>query len=145
MKLLIINGPNLNLLGLRQPEIYGSESMDDCLKRLRQRFPEIEIDYCQSNHEGVIIDLIHKNGMSEACCDGIILNAGAYSHTSLAIADAIASVSVPVVEVHISNVASREPIRRVSMIGPVCHGVVAGFGLDSYRLAVEAFKEIVAR
>lgn len=141
MKLLIINGPNLNLLGRRQPEIYGCESMESCLDRLRRRYPDVAIDYFQSNHEGGIIDELHRRGMDPAGCDGIILNAGAYTHTSLAIADAISSIEVPVIEVHLSNVASREPIRRTSLIGGGCLGVVAGFGTDSYRLAVEAFME----
>lgn len=141
MKLLIINGPNLNLLGRRQPEIYGYESMESCLDGLRRRFPEVSIDYYQSNHEGGIIDELHRCGTDPAGCDGIILNAGAYTHTSLAIADAISSIEVPVIEVHLSNVASREPIRRTSLIGGVCLGVVAGFGTDSYRIAAEAFIE----
>lgn len=139
MKLLIINGPNLNLLGLRQPEIYGSTSMEQYLGNLRETYPHIAIEYFQSNHEGQIIDAIHRCGYPEKSCDGIILNAGAYTHTSLAIADAIASVLVPVTEVHISNVAAREEIRRRSLISPVCRGVIAGFGMDSYRLAVESF------
>ncbi len=142
MKILIINGPNLNLLGHREPGIYGSESMETCLHRLRERYPDIAIEYFQSNHEGRIIDEIHSCGYPEKSCDGIVLNAGAYTHTSLAIADAIAAVEVPVVEVHISNVAAREPIRHNSLRGPVCKGVIAGFGLDSYRLAVEALKAL---
>lgn len=136
--ILIINGPNLNLLGRRQPDIYGSQTMEQCLAGLRKHYPEIALEYYQSNHEGDIIDKIHACGYPEQSADGIVLNAGAYTHTSLAIADAIASVEVPVVEVHISNVASREPIRRTSLIGPVCRGTIQGFGLDSYRLAVEA-------
>lgn len=139
MKVLIINGPNLNLLGMREPGIYGSRSMEHALKELRDAYASrAEIDYFQSNHEGDIIDAIHKarlNGSAE----GIILNAGAYTHTSLAIADAIAGVQpLPVVEVHISNVHAREEIRHRSLIAPVCRGVIAGFGLDSYRLALEA-------
>lgn len=136
-KILIINGPNLNLLGLRQPDIYGTATMDSCLADLRRLYPQIEIEYYQSNHEGDIIDFIHRVGFNNSY-SGIILNAGAYTHTSLAIADAISSVRIPVVEVHISNVHSREEIRRRSLIAPVCRGVIAGFGLDSYRLAVEA-------
>ncbi len=138
MKLLIINGPNLNLLGRREPDIYGSDSMETCLHRLRALYPDVALEYFQSNHEGRIIDEIHRCGYPEKSCDGIILNAGAYTHTSLAIADAIAAVDVPVVEVHISNVHAREQVRHTSMIAPVCRGVIAGFGLDSYRLAVEA-------
>lgn len=135
--LLIINGPNLNLLGRREPGIYGSATMESCLDSLRKRYESVaEIDYFQSNHEGDIIDRIHQAGFGE--CDGVILNAGAYTHTSLAIADAIAAVEVPVVEVHISNVHSREEIRHRSLISGVCRGVIAGFGSDSYRLAVEA-------
>lgn len=138
-KLLIINGPNLNLLGRREPGIYGSETMEKCLMALRSRYgADVAIEYFQSNHEGAIIDEIHRRGYPEGSCDGIVLNAGAYTHTSLAIADAIAAVNVPVVEVHISNVASREPIRHTSLIAGVCRGVIAGFGLDSYRLAIEA-------
>ncbi|MCM1348979.1 MAG: type II 3-dehydroquinate dehydratase [Firmicutes bacterium] len=139
MKLLIINGPNLNLLGHRQPDVYGSMSMEQYLPRLRSLFPQIAIEYVQSNHEGAIIDALHGCGYPEKSCDGIILNAGAYTHTSLAIADAIASIDVPVVEVHISNIAAREPIRHQSLIAGVCRGSIAGFGMDSYRLAVESF------
>lgn len=137
-KILIINGPNLNLLGRREPDIYGSLSMDDCLKLLRSRYPDICIEYFQSNHEGDIIDRLHDVGF-DSSYTGIILNAGAYTHTSLAIADAISAISLPVIEVHISNIHSREPIRHQSMISAVCRGVIAGFGLDSYRLAIESF------
>lgn len=136
-KILIINGPNLNLLGVRQPEIYGRVSMEDYVKALRADYPKVEIDYFQSNHEGDIIDRIHLDGF-DSSLNGIVLNAGAYTHTSLAIADAIAAVERPVVEVHISNTAAREPIRRQSFIAPVCRGSITGFGLDSYRLAIEA-------
>lgn len=134
MKVLIINGPNLNLLGRREPEIYGSENMDSTLERLREI---CKIEYFQSNHEGEIIDKLHEAGFDHSYA-GIVLNAGAYTHTSLAIADAIAAIDLPVVEVHISNVHAREAIRHVSMISSVCRGVIAGFGLDSYRLGVEA-------
>ena len=137
-KILIINGPNLHLLGRREPDIYGSLSMDDCLKSLRSRYPDICIEYFQSNHEGDIIDRLHDVGF-DSSYTGIILNAGAYTHTSLAIADAISAISLPVIEVHISNIHSREPIRHQSMISAVCRGVIAGFGLDSYRLAIESF------
>lgn len=137
MKILIINGPNLNLLGTREPGIYGDRSMDSCLSALRSRYADTEIEYFQSNHEGEIIDRIHAVGFDENYC-GIILNAGAYTHTSLAIADAISAINRPVIEVHISNVHSREEVRHHSMISGVCRGVIAGFGLDSYRLAVEA-------
>ena len=135
---MIINGPNLNLLGLREPEIYGSETMEYCMLRLRRTYTDYELEYFQSNHEGDIIDEIHRCAFPDAECAGIILNAGAYTHTSLAIADAIAAVNVPVIEVHISNVAAREAIRHTSLIAPVCRGVIAGFGLDSYRLGIEA-------
>ena len=137
MKILIINGPNLNLLGVREPEIYGSLSMDDCLDMLRRRFADVEIEYFQSNHEGAIIDRLHVIGFDSHYM-GVVLNAGAYTHTSLAIADAIAAISVPVVEVHISNVHAREEIRHRSLISPVCRGVIAGFGFDSYRLGIQA-------
>ena len=136
-KILIINGPNLNLLGVREPGIYGNSSMDDCVSALRVRYHEVVIEYFQSNHEGAIIDKLHEVGFNESY-KGVVLNAGAYTHTSLAIADAIAAIKLPVVEVHISNVHAREAVRHTSMISPVCVGVIAGFGLDSYRLGVEA-------
>ena len=134
MKILIINGPNLNLLGTREPEIYGSRTFESYLHELREMLDGVQVDYFQSNHEGDIIDALHG-----ADCDGIILNAGAYTHTSLAIADAIKGIQIPVIEVHISNVASREPIRHTSFIAPVCQGTIAGFGLKSYFLAAQAF------
>lgn len=136
-KILIINGPNLNLLGVRQPEIYGRVSMEDYVKALGADYPQVEIDYYQSNHEGDIIDRLHDAGF-DPDLNGIVLNAGAYTHTSLAIADAIAAIECPVVEVHISNVAAREAVRHTSLMAPVCRGTITGFGLDSYRLAVEA-------
>ena len=134
MKLLIINGPNLNLLGRREPEIYGSRTFESYLCELREMLEGEDVMYLQSNHEGDIIDFLH-----DADCDGIILNAGAYTHTSLAIADAISGISIPVIEVHISNVASREAIRHTSLIAPVCRGTITGFGLNSYFLAAQAF------
>ncbi|MBD5323395.1 MAG: type II 3-dehydroquinate dehydratase [Bacteroides sp.] len=137
MKILIINGPNLNLLGRREPGIYGSNTMESCLASLRRRYPDIDIEYFQSNSEGALIDRIHAVGFDDTY-RGIVLNAGAYTHTSLAIADAISAITLPVVEVHISNVASREPIRHTSLITSVCRGVIAGFGLDSYRLGIES-------
>lgn len=137
-KILIINGPNLNLLGRREPDIYGSDTMEQSLSRLREKYPSLPIEYFQSNHEGAIIDRIHAVGFDTDLYAGIVLNAGAYTHTSLAIADAISAISLPVVEVHISNVSSREPIRHTSLISPVCRGVIAGFGMDSYRLAIES-------
>lgn len=135
MKILIINGPNLNLLGVREKGIYGDSSFESYYQTLKARYPQVEFGYFQSNHEGALIDEIHRQGFD---VDGIVLNAGAYTHTSIAIADAIRAVKSPVVEVHISNVHSRESYRHVSMIAPACKGVIAGFGLDSYRLAVEA-------
>ena len=135
MKILIINGPNLNLLGVREKGIYGDSSFESYFQTLKARYPQVEFDYFQSNHEGALIDEIHRQGFD---VDGIVLNAGAYTHTSIAIADAIRAVKSPVVEVHISNVHSRESYRHVSMIAPACKGVIVGFGLDSYRLAVEA-------
>lgn len=137
MKLLIINGPNLNLLGVREPGIYGNNTMEHCLSALKDKYPSIEIEYYQNNYEGAIIDKLHSVGFDKNYT-GIILNAGAYTHTSLAIADAISAIKIPVIEVHISNVHSREAIRHHSMISSVCRGVIAGFGLDSYRLAIEA-------
>ena len=135
MKILIINGPNLNLLGVREKGIYGDSSFESYYQTLKARYPQVEFDFFQSNHEGALIDEIHRQGFD---VDGIVLNAGAYTHTSIAIADAIRAVKSPVVEVHISNVHSRESYRHVSMIAPACKGVIAGFGLDSYRLAVES-------
>jgi len=136
MKILIINGPNLNLLGTREPGIYGSSSFDSYLPELQKRYPEIEINYYQSNVEGELINKMQEAGFSY---DGIILNAGAYTHTSIALHDCIRSLTTPVIEVHISNVHQREPFRHKSMISSACKGVICGFGLDSYRLAVEAF------
>ena len=135
MKILIVNGPNLNLLGRREPGIYGQTSFDDYLPQLRQRYPDVQIDYFQSNVEGVLIDKLQQEGFS---CDGIVLNAGAYTHTSIALHDCIRSLKAPVIEVHISNVHQREEFRHHSMISSACHGVICGFGLDSYRLAIEA-------
>lgn len=142
MKIQIINGPNLNLLGVREPEIYGDQSFDDYLDWLRADNPEEEISYFQSNVEGEIINKIQEAGFDS---DGIILNAGGYTHTSVAIRDAIKSVSAPVIEVHISNVHAREEFRHHSMLSAVCLGVIAGFGVDSYRLAMEALRAIRLR
>lgn len=135
MKILIINGPNLNLLGRREPEIYGSEGFESFLESLRKRFPDIDIDYYQSNVEGELINKLQEVGFS---IDGIVLNAGAYTHTSVALHDCIKAITVPVVEVHISNVYKREEYRHTSLISSACKGTICGFGLDSYRLAVEA-------
>ena len=139
MKIQIINGPNLNLLGRREPSIYGQNSFEDYLVVLRQRYPEVEISYFQSNVEGELINKLHEVGFS---ADGIILNAGAYTHTSVALHDAIRAITTPVVEVHISNVHQREEFRHRSMISAACKGVILGFGLDSYRLALEALVEM---
>jgi 3-dehydroquinate dehydratase, type II len=137
MRIQIINGPNINLLGKREPSIYGSVRFEDYLTGLRETYKDIEINYFQSNIEGEMIDCIQQTGFE---ADGIILNAGAYTHTSIALQDAIRSVTAPVIEVHISNVHSREAFRHVSMIACACKGVICGFGLDSYRLALEALK-----
>lgn len=134
MKILIINGPNLNLLGKREPEIYGNRTFEQFLAELQAGFPQIEIDYFQSNHEGALIDRIHEAGFST---DGIILNAGAYTHTSIALADAIAAVPAPVIEVHISNVHQRESFRHHSYLSAKCVGSIVGLGLEGYRLAVK--------
>jgi 3-dehydroquinate dehydratase-2 len=135
MNIQIINGPNLNLLGVREKSIYGDTGFDTYLNELRSRYPNLVITYYQSNIEGEIINKLHEVGFNY---DGIILNAGAYTHTSVAIADAIAGINTPVVEVHISNVYKREEFRHTSMLARNCNGVIAGFGLDSYRLAVES-------
>ncbi|TGE28860.1 type II 3-dehydroquinate dehydratase [Hymenobacter metallicola] len=139
MQILIINGPNLNLLGRREPGIYGTRSFDDYLPELREAFPDFTLEYFQSNHEGELIDKIHEVGFTY---HGIVLNAGAYTHTSLALADALAAVNTPVVEVHLSNVAAREEIRHKSLIGKHCLGSISGFKLDSYRLALHYFEGI---
>ena len=135
MKIQIINGPNINLLGKREPGIYGARSFDDYLVELKECSPDVEFEYYQSNVEGEMINKIHEVGFS---FDGIVLNAGAYTHTSIALQDAIRAVSTPVIEVHISNVHQREEFRHKSMISCACVGVICGFGLHSYRLAVEA-------
>ncbi len=139
MRIQIINGPNLNLLGVREPGIYGSESFETYLPQLKAMFPDVEIDYYQSNVEGELIDKMQKVGFDS---DGVVLNAGAYTHTSVALHDCIRAMRSPVVEVHISNVHKREPFRHKSMISSACVGVICGFGLDSYRLAVEALKAL---
>jgi len=136
MKLIIINGPNLNLLGTREKSVYGNRTFDDYFTELKLKFPLTTLEYFQSNVEGEIINKLHEKGFS---FDGIILNAGGYTHTSVAIADAVAAIKTPVIEVHISNVYAREDYRHVSLMAKNCKGVIAGFGLDSYRLAVESF------
>ncbi|MGV8962196.1 MAG: type II 3-dehydroquinate dehydratase [Candidatus Saccharimonadaceae bacterium] len=139
MKIQIINGPNLNLLGKREPEIYGDQSFETYFEVLKVMYESIELDYFQSNIEGEIIDVIHKTGFDY---DGIVLNAGAYTHTSIAIGDAIKAVSTPVIEVHISNVYSREKFRQQSHISSSCKGIISGFGLYSYNLAIDALKKM---
>jgi len=136
MKLLILNGPNLNLLGTREPGIYGNSSMESYLDTLRKDFTQVEIDYFQSNIEGEMIDKMQEVGFTY---DGIVLNAGAYTHTSVALHDCIRAIKAPVIEVHISNVHTREEFRHKSMISAACKGVICGFGMDSYRLAVCSF------
>lgn len=137
MKITIINGPNLNLLGKREPEKYGRMSFEDYLKTLIAEFPEVNLEYFQSNSEGEIIDEIHRKGFTS---DGIVLNPGGYTHTSVAIGDAVAAVKAPVIEVHITNVAAREDFRQRSMVSRYCSGTITGLGLDGYRIAVEALK-----
>ncbi|HAN18106.1 MAG: type II 3-dehydroquinate dehydratase [Bacteroidetes bacterium GWC2_33_15] len=137
MKIQIINGPNLNLLGKREKDIYGDIPFEKYLELLKELFVDFTIDYFQSNVEGEIINKIHEVGFS---FDGIVLNAGGYTHTSVAIADAIAAIKTPVVEVHISNVFAREEFRHISIIAPKCKGSISGFGLDSYRLAIESLR-----
>jgi 3-dehydroquinate dehydratase-2 len=136
MKITIINGPNLNLLGKREPEIYGSQGFEGYLEALKARYPNIDITFVQSNIEGELIDALHADGFS---ADGIILNAGAYTHTSVGIGDAIKAIETPVVEVHISNTFSREYFRHTSFITPNARGLILGFGIDVYRLAIESF------
>jgi len=136
MKICIINGPNLNLLGLREPGVYGAESFENYFIALKTRYPDVVFVYFQSNVEGEIINKLHETGFSY---DGIILNAGGYTHTSVAIGDAVKAIKTPVVEVHISNIHAREEFRSITMISAGMKGVITGFGLDSYRLAVESF------
>jgi len=136
MKLIIINGPNLNLLGKREPSVYGEASFDSFFEKLQNEFPDIDLEVFQSNVEGELINKLHEIGFSY---DGIILNAGGYTHTSVSITDAIGSIITPVVEVHISNIFAREDYRHVSLIASKCKGSISGFGLDSYRLAIRSF------
>jgi len=137
MKILIINGPNLNLVGKREQDIYGSQAFITYLKKLRKNYPDIQIDHVQTNIEGGIIDALQKAGL---LYDGIILNAGGYTHTSVSIADAVKSITTHVIEVHISNIFARESFRHTSLIAPVVNGSIIGFGMESYRLAVESFR-----
>ncbi len=136
MKIQIINGPNLNLLGKREKDIYGNQNFESFFSSLQERFPQTDLTYFQSNHEGEIVDRIQEIGFS---FDGIVLNGGAYTHTSVAIRDAIAAVTTPVIEVHISNVHAREKFRHNSYLSGVCRGIIVGLGLDGYRLAIEHF------
>ena len=136
MKIIIINGPNLNLLGKREPEVYGNESFEDYFNKLSNEFPFITLDYYQSNIEGELINKLQEIGFDY---DGIILNAAAYTHTSIGIGDAVKAIKTPVIEVHISNTFSRETFRHQSYISPNAKGVIVGFGLESYRLAIQSF------
>lgn len=140
MKILLINGPNLNLLGIREKSIYGNTSFESYFEALKDKYPLIDLEYFQSNVEGELINKLHETGFH---FDGIVINAGAYTHTSIAIRDAISGIKSPVVEVHISNILTREKFRHESLIGPVCLGSIMGFGLDSYRLGIEALIEYI--
>lgn len=137
----IINGPNLNLLGKREPEIYGNISFEDFLRELRKKFPDTPIEYFQYNSEGDIIDCLHKLGYDHPECKGILINPGAYTHYSYAIADAISAIPQPVIEVHISNIMSREEFRHNSVTAPVCKGMLSGFGLKGYELAIQFLQD----
>ncbi|MEQ9467463.1 MAG: type II 3-dehydroquinate dehydratase [Ekhidna sp.] len=138
MKILILNGPNLNLLGKREPEIYGSQSFEEFFEELRKRFPDLDLEYFQSNHEGALIDKLHEVGFSY---DGIVFNPGAYTHTSIALSDAIVGIETPVFEVHISNLAEREDFRQISHVKDVCIGSINGMGLEGYAVAIEELKK----
>jgi 3-dehydroquinate dehydratase-2 len=142
MNIEIINGPNLNLLGTREPDIYGKEGFEAVIKRLQALYPEIVFSYAQSNVEGELVNMIQAAGSRS---DGVILNPGGYTHTSVAIADAIAAIGIPVIEVHISNILTREAFRHTSLTGRYCRGTIMGLGLDGYRLAVEALTGIVKK
>ena len=135
MRVIIINGPNLNLLGQREPSVYGADNFEAYFATLQRAYPQLELSYFQSNHEGALLDKLHEVGFSY---DGIILNAGAYTHTSVALHDAIRAITTPVVEVHISNTFAREAFRHHSYISPVAKGIIVGFGMESYRLAIES-------
>ena len=140
MKILLINGPNLNLLGIREKSIYGNSTFESYFRLLEEKYSSFNLEYYQSNIEGELINKIHETGFSY---DGLVINAGAYTHTSVAIRDAISGIKAPVVEVHISNILTRENFRHESLIGPVCIGSIMGFGLDSYRLGIEAITEYI--
>lgn len=139
MKILILNGPNLNLLGVREKAVYGSRSFEDYFEELKEAFPGLELSYFQSNTEGTLIDKLHEVGFSYK---GIVFNAGAYTHTSVALSDAVKAIEAPVIEVHISNIYAREAFRHKSMIAPYCNGSIVGFGLESYRLALQYFERL---
>lgn len=141
MRILIVNGPNLNLLGTRQPAIYGTATLDDIIAGLRRRFPHVTFGHLQSNHEGTLIDAIQQAACGPEPYDGIVLNAGGYTHTSVALADAVAAIPLPVIEVHISNIHAREPFRRTSLLAPVCRGTISGLGPAVYALAVAALTD----
>lgn len=136
MKILIINGPNLNLLGRREPDVYGNKTFENYFLELKDMFPQVTLEYFQSNHEGGLIDKLHETGFE---LDGIVLNAGAYTHTSIALADAIGAIKTPVIEVHISNIHAREAFRHHSFLSAKCAGSIVGLGLDGYRLAIDYF------
>jgi len=136
MKILVINGPNLNLLGKREPDIYGCRTFEDFFQEMKTQFPQIELEYFQSNHEGALLDKLHEAGF---VADGIVLNAGAFTHTSIALADAVGAITAPVIEVHISNVHQREAFRHHSYLSAKCVGSIVGLGLEGYRLAVSYF------
>jgi len=138
MKLIIINGPNLNLLGKREPEVYGNQTFEDYFSQLQFKFKDVQLEYYQSNIEGELIDKLHEVGFSH---DGVILNAAAYTHTSIGLGDAVKAIETPVVEVHISNTHKREDFRHVSYISPGAKGIILGFGLQSYDLAIQSFLE----
>lgn len=141
MKILILNGPNLNLLGKRQPEIYGNQSFDDYFTRLQTEFPQHELVYCQSNHEGALIDFLQENS---AGAQGLVINAGGLTHTSVSLADAVANLPFPSVEVHISNIFAREEFRHHSYLSPVCKGLICGLGLTGYSLAISFLSQTVS-
>ena len=142
LKIAIINGPNLNLLGKREPGIYGNQTFESYYETLKEKYPDVEFEYYQSNHEGSLIDKIQEMGFEY---EGIVLNAGGYTHTSIALADCIRAVSTPVIEVHISDISKRESFRQISMIEPACKATFAGFGMDSYRRGIDALLEMAIK
>lgn len=140
--ILVLNGPNLNLLGRREPALYGTKSFEEFLPELEADFPDFQLPYFQSNHEGALLDKLHEVGFS---FDGVVFNPGGFTHTSVALADAVAAIAAPVVEVHLTNILAREPERRVSLLARHCAGSIGGFGLESYRLALHWFRKRLAR